>query len=231
MNRVLTIISLLIAILVAVTSCEDRSLGKPDINVTLSVDTLYTLENYAGNISNIKIELKSDYIDVIKNKRIDIHYNGDLANVITNATGTGNQSYFVTDANGKAEGYVFAREKGNLQIKFTVSSFKDVTITKNIKILEPFIYKMVADPPSIPADDISLSEIKVYTRPPVSGQHVELSIDWGSLISQAVTTDANGEAITWVKSDRDGFGTITAKLVEYPENSRSIIIEYSLYEE
>ena len=235
MKRILAIISLLIAIVMAVISCDDRALGKPDIEVTVSpdmdiavsLDTLYYLANYANESADIMIKLTGENPHSYANRRVDVHYNTDLANVITNATATGGLRYFVTDENGMADGYVYARAIGNLQIKFTVTAFEDVTITKNIKILGPSINKIIADPAIIPADNTTLSEIKTYIKPPVSGQIIDFSINWGVLTQQSATTDVNGIATTWAKSNSEGIANITATMREYPDNPKVITIEYS----
>ena len=231
MRRIITIISLLIAIILAVISCDDRAIDKPDIRVTVSLDTLYFITNYANESADIMIELISDNMDTFVNRRVDVHYNSDMANVITNATATGDDRYFVTDANGIASGSVYARKTGNLQIRFTATDFKEVTTIKNIRILGPSINRLIADPAIIPADDVTLSEIKAYTKPPVSGLTIDFSIDWGTLTRQSAITDVNGIATTWVKSAIEGIDTITAKLREFPENPKEIRIEYSYYEE
>jgi hypothetical protein len=221
----------LILILLFCVSCDDRNLGKPEIYVTITRDTLYTLDNAAYQESDIYIQLVGNNPTLYANKRIDVIYDPLLAHVVVNATASGHQSYFVTDRNGIVTGWTYARRVGTLNLEFVVRGFKNVRTTKQIEILHPFISRITAEPTTIPADDTTLSEIRVYVTPRISGLTVDFTTDWGDLTALSSETDMNGMARTYIKSAYQGFGLITAKLNNFPENPKRIEVYFDFTED
>jgi hypothetical protein len=212
-------------------SCEDRNLGKPEIYVTISKDTLYVLENAAYQEADITIQLVANNPALYANKRIDVNYDPLLAHVVVNATATGNQSYFMTDKNGNVTGWTYARTRGTLNLEFVVRGFKNVSTKKQIKIIHPFINRLTAEPTTVPADDVTRSEISVYVTPKISGLRVDFTTTWGDLTDYSVQTDTHGVARTSIKSAYQGYGLVRARLNRFPDNPKTIEIYFDFPED
>ena len=232
MRKILIVISVFAALILSVISCEDRKMDEPEIYVKVSQDTIYTLTYHAHDIVNITIELVSDYTATHANKRVDVTWDDSIANLTGNATATGGQRYFVTNSHGVANGGAYARSPGDLQLDFTVRQFKNVKARKTITVLNPFVHQMIADPPVIPNDDETLSHISIHIKPPVNGQQINISRSMGTFTNEegtpltnfVLTTNAQGAANVWIRSAENGqgFADITADLVSYPGNPRTV---------
>jgi len=217
----------IIAILaLTLISCDNRDLGKPSINVTIPNETLYT--NLNNNTTNIYITLTGDEQSVIENQIVDVHYNYDLAGILTN---TGDAAFFHTDSFGGANGTLYARSSGSLQIVFSVRGYNDkVKATRLVTIYDPYIYSMQASPTTLVADGATTSVITVRIRPFIYNQSITFTTDLGELLLTSTNTDASGVTTNTITSTEVGRAEVTATLQvagDIPPATRTIYITFT----
>jgi len=202
--RKLVIIALLAITLI---SCDNRDPEVPSITVTIANETLYTNQNF--NTTNVYIKLSGEYESLYANQIIDVSYNADLASILTNS---GDAAFFVTDNSGIANGNLYTRSSGSLNIAFSVRGYDNVNSTKHITIYHPYIYTMQASSTVAIANGENASVITVRIRPLINNQAITFTTTLGTLFSDTTTTNSNGESINAISSTEVGQAEITAIL-------------------
>jgi len=216
MNMIKTL--LLIAICIILFSCDNRNANIPELAVTISKDstiinTLYT--NTESNSANIHIKLSGEYEDAYANKRVDMEYDHSKLTVVVG----GDANFCYTDGTGTAQGFITALSSGDTNIRFYLRDYKNVSVKKNLTILDPSISYLAANPTSAIADGNPASVITIRITPSTSGKQIALETTLGTLNPETATTNANGEATTVISSTEAGRATVTATI---PTDSRSI---------
>lgn len=212
---------MLATILMVANSCDSRSSDNPSISVVIYADTLYTHPQHSQ--TQIQITLTGAYQSLYSNKIIEIEYDSDIANVLTNS---GDASFFRTNENGFASGSIIARNQGNLNIMFKVKNHSSVKSTKQLKVLKPFVFSIRALPQTIPADFETRSTIDVLIKPGLNNETVLFSTDYGVLSADSTSTFDEGIARTFLKSAAVGMANVSASLKSNPSQSKSIKVYF-----
>jgi len=208
MNTIKTLF--MIAIMITLLSCDHRDPNIPELAVSIykdneMINTLYT--NTESNFANIHIKLTGEYEEAYAIKKIDMEYDHSKLNIVIG----GDASFFYTDSNGNANGFITALNSGNsIGIRFSLSDYNNVRITKYLTVYNPTISYMTANPTVAIANGNAGSVITVRITPSLEGKQITLDTTLGELHPETATTNVNGEITSVLTSLETGSATITA---------------------
>lgn len=218
MKKLLIIIAL--GLIILISGCDSRELDQPGIQVTISAEKIYNVGNYeeAGVVINL-----SGKDTQISNAIVDVVYNDQLINVITN---TGTSNYFRTDATGRATGTIIARSPGIANITFTIRNWSKVNAVRAIQVSNPEILYFAADPDTLPANNSALSNLSLKVYPPLEGYYCLFTSSLGNLTADSTQFDSQGISRNSIKSSEAGNAIISGTLSKYPTIYKNVNVRF-----
>jgi len=214
-------------LLMTIVSCDNRNPSKPEIIITGDIapsfpDTLYTHPNFSSE--NVTIRIISDYPALYVDQRIDYDYDHSIVTIAL----SGDQSYCYTDTTGSAYGFIQALRVGATNIRFYLREYNDVSVTKYVKVINPFISKMTSTPISVVADGLENSVITVWIKPEIEGQQIVFTTTLGTLQSNDPLTVSFGQVSNTISCSEPGLATITAtmSIPNLPTATQTVYVDF-----
>jgi len=214
-------------------SCDSRNPSTPEINIIFNSDNTTINASLPGilythpvfNSQEVYIRLTGEYESTYANQRINIEYNDAICNVVAG----GDAHYCTTDNTGAVRGFITALSAGTTDIRFYLRDYADVTVTKTLTVLHPYISEMTATITSVVADGSTYSNITVRITPEINNQQISFSTTLGDLMHSSLPTNVLGQTTTSITSTDIGSATITASMsiAGLPTATKFIIIDFT----
>ena len=220
MKKYIFFIGLVLALL-TVVSCDRRGRETPLMYVYINAETLYL--NTPLEAIDVTVLLVGETRSSFANRTIDLTYNTDVASINSVA---GDERIMITDDLGRAEGLIYARRQGALNIDFHVRGQREVRHTRRMQVLNPTIHSITATPNEIPADNDTPARIDVVVRPAIAGQRVLFSTSRGNLEYTERETVEGGVAWTFLRGD-GGFAYVTARLYHNQSQYQEVMVIFT----